>query len=285
MPSSQTASQGKRRKRAVKKGRIGPKSRDRHWLYQEAVQSPEAHAEFFDQIFEFKHGRPASSLKEDFCGTALLCAHWADLRPDNTAIGVDLDLPTLDWGREHNLDPLSSDARKRVTLLHKNVLEVSSPPVDIVAALNFSYFEFKTRDALRDYFHHARESLKKGGVLILDMFGGWESQMEEIDRTRMAGFTYVWEQTSFDPISHLTQFHIHFKFHGGGGIQKAFEYNWRLWMMPEISELLAEAGFNNVEVWWETIDEDTDEGSGEYELLTESENFPGWITFVVASVD
>lgn len=260
----------------------GPASVDRHWLYQESVQSPEEHVEIFDRIYSDKHGHPASSLKEDFCGTAYLAAAWVQARPDNTAIGVDLDEPTLEWGRSHNIEPLSKDERARVTLIHDDVMSVHEPQVDILAALNFSYFEFKTRDKLRAYFESARRSLKPDGLLILDMFGGWEAQMEVTDKTRYDGFTYVWEQTSYDPLTQLTQFHIHFRFRGGGGIEKAFEYNWRLWTLPEVRELLEEAGFARVDVYWEQIDEDTNEGSGEFELVTEAENCPGWVAMIAA---
>lgn len=273
----------KKKKKAKKAKQRGPESTDRHRLYEESVQSPEEHIHWFDQFFSEKNGRMPVSLKEDFSGTSLLAAHWVRTRPENTAIGVDLDLETLDWARKNNIAPLDEEEQSRVTLLHRDVLEVSDPPVDIVAALNFSYFEFKTRDALRAYFENARRSLAPGGLLVLDMFGGWEAQMEETDRTRYKGFTYVWEQTSYDPISHLTEFQIHFKFHGGGGIESAFVYKWRLWTLPEVRELLAEAGFAKVDIYWEGIDEDTDEGSGEYERVTTAENMPGWIAFVVAS--
>lgn len=107
--------------------------------------------------------------------------------------------------------------------------------------------------------------------------------MEVTDKTRYSGFTYVWEQTKYNPITHLTQFHIHFKFHGGGGIDKAFEYNWRLWTIPEVKELLDEAGYKKTDVYWEGIDPDTDEGNGEFDLVTDPENCPGWIAMLVAS--
>ena len=261
----------------------GPESTDRHWLYQDSVQSPEEHVILFDQFYEAEHGKPASSLKEDFCGTALLSAEWVRTRPDNTAIGVDLDKETLDWGEENNLATLDPGERKRITIFNEDVCNIFEPKVDIVAALNFSYFEFKTRDALRNYFECARRSLKPDGQLILDMFGGWEAQMEEVDKTRNEGYTYVWEQTEYDPITHRTQFQIHFNFQGGGGLKGAFEYNWRLWTIPEVRELLEEAGFGKVDVYWEGIDDDTDEGSGEFELVTEAENQPGWIAMLVAS--
>jgi SAM-dependent methyltransferase len=273
----------KKPKAKKKKRHKGPPSTDRHWLYQESVQSPEEHIEFFDRVYIEKHGRPARSLKEDFCGTAFLSAGWVKERPDNTAIGVDLDLATLDWGREHNVAPLSPDEQSRLTLLHDDVMNVAEPKTDVLAALNFSYFEFKTRDDLRSYFEAVRRSLEPGGIFVLDMFGGWEAQMEVTDKTRNEGFTYVWEQTAYDPVSHLTQFHIHFRFRGGGGIEKAFEYNWRLWTLPEVRELLEEAGFASVDIYWEQIDEDTGEGSGEFEKVTEAENCPGWIALLVAN--
>ena len=260
-----------------------PPSTDRHWLYQESVQSPEEHVEIFDDMYSAKHGHPARSLKEDFCGTAFLSAAWVKTRPDNIAIGVDLDSETLEWGRTHNLSLLDKNQRSRVTLVESDVLRVCEPKVDILAALNFSYFEFKTRAALRAYFENARRSLAPDGILILDMFGGWEAQMEVTDKTRNDGFTYVWEQTAYDPLTHLTQFHIHFRFSGGaGGVERAFEYNWRLWSLPEVRELLEEAGFARVDIYWEQIDEDTNEGSGEFELVTEAENCPGWVAMIAA---
>jgi SAM-dependent methyltransferase len=276
-----------KKKKAVttrKKRRTGPKSTDRHWLYEESVQSPEEHIKFFDRVYELAHGGPPSTLKEDFCGTALLSSEWVRTRPDNVAIGVDLDRTTLDWGEDNNLSSLDPEQRRRVTIHHADVLEIRNPKVDIVAALNFSYFEFKTRDKLRGYLESARESLKPDGLLILDMFGGWEAQMEVTDKTRYSGFTYVWEQTKYDPLTHISQFHIHFNFHGGGGIKSAFVYNWRLWTIPEVRELLEEAGFKSVDVYWEGIDPDTDEGNGEFDLITEGENCPGWIAMLVAAV-
>ena len=274
---------GPGRKRAKKAKHRGPKSKDRHWLYQESVQSPNEHIEFFDKVYSLRHGRPAASFKEDFCGTAFLSTAWVHERPDNIAMGVDLDLDTLDWGRKHNVCTLTDEERGRLTLLHENVLDIIEPKAEIVAALNFSYFEFKTRDDLREYFEKARQSLAPGGLFILDMFGGWEAQMEETDRTRDEGFTYVWEQTFYDPVNNRTQFRIHFKFHDGGGIPTAFEYNWRLWTLPEVREILEEAGYKRVDIYWEQIDDDTGEGSGEYKLVTKAESCPGWIAFIVAS--
>jgi len=272
------------KKKKTKKAKLrGPETTDRHRLYEESVQSPDEHVRWFDEFYTQRNGRPAKSMKEDFCGTALLSAEWVRTRPDNIAIGVDLDQETLEWAKENNLAPLTDDEKSRVTLLEKNVLETTEPKVDLVAALNFSYFGFKTRDALRGYFEKVLESLAPDGMLVCDIFGGWESQMEDTDRTRYKGYTYVWEQKIFDPITNETQFRIHFKFHGGGGIKDAFIYDWRLWSVPEVRELLEEAGFGRVDIYWEQTDEDSGEGNGEYVLTRNTESQPGWIAFIVAS--
>lgn len=276
----------KRKKKAESRKKqtavVVPDSRDRHRLYEIAVQCPEADVEFFDRVYARRNGRPPLLLKEDFCGTALLCAEWVRLRPENRAWGVDLDGPTLAWGQRHNVDVLAEDA-KRIELRQANALHVRTPKVDVVAALNFSYCIFKTRDELRRYYRNVRASLRPGGMIVMDLFGGWEAQMENTDDTRHDGFTYVWEQEFFDPVSNHTRFHIHFRFPGKARpILKAFTYDWRLWTIPEIRELLAEAGFSDSAVYWEGFDSETGEGDGEFREVVEARNSPGWNALVVA---
>jgi SAM-dependent methyltransferase len=262
----------------------GPRSHDRHWLYQEAVQSPGVHFRFFDRVYRELNGRPPRTLKEDFCGTALLAAEWVQHRRDNTALGVDLDAPTLRWGRANNVATLDDDERARIKLVRGNVLDVTRPRSDIVVALNFSYNIFRTRDALRDYFRAARRSLSRRGVFIGDIFGGWEAQKPMKERTRYSGFTYVWDQARFDPVANFGEFHIHFEFHDGGGIRRAFTYHWRLWTIPEVLELLHEAGFDRVDIYWEDIDRSTGLGNSRFRRVTRTHNSEGWIAFFVASV-
>jgi SAM-dependent methyltransferase len=261
----------------------GPRSRDRHWLYQQAVQSPEVHFHFFDRVYRERNGRLPFVLKEDFCGTALAAREWVLHRDGNAALGVDLDAPTLRWGRAHNLDTLDGERRRRVVLKRGNVLHVTRPKVDLVVALNFSYFIFRTREALREYFVAARKSLAPGGLFIGDIFGGWESQRPMQERTRHPGFTYVWDQTRFDPIANYGEFNIHFEFHDGGGIRRAFTYHWRMWSIPEIREVLAEAGFGRVDIYWEEIDRRTGFGNSRFRRMTTASNAEGWIAYFVAS--
>ena len=271
MGSARTKSRRKRK---------GPKSRDRHWLYEDAVQSPDVHIKLFDRLYKKRNGRPPRVLKEDFCGTALMAAEWVKYRPGNEAIGVDLDKPTLKWGKTHHIEPLGKDAG-RVTLVHADVRDVDRPRADVVAALNFSYSVFKTPKELRKYFKNVHRSLKPGGAFFLDVFGGWEAQMDVTDKTRYSGYTYVWDQKGYDPVTNNARFHIHFKFHGGGGIRDAFIYDWRLWTIPELREELEAAGFSSSDVLWEGVEKDTGEGNGVFRSVKKAENCPGWNAFVV----
>jgi SAM-dependent methyltransferase len=261
----------------------GPKSRDRHWLYQESVQSPDIHFGFFDRVYRQQNGVPPASLKEDFCGTALLAAEWVERRRTNTALGVDLDAGTLAWGREHNIARLRPDQRSRVTLRRANVLQVTRPKADLIVALNFSYFIFRTRPELREYFRAARKSLAPGGLFIGDIFGGWESEKPLTERTRYSGFTYLWQLDRYDPVANFARFHIHFKFNDRGGIRRAFTYDWRLWTIPEIREVLHEAGFRHVDIYWEGIDTRSGYGNSVFRKARTAQNAPGWIAFFVAS--
>jgi len=165
---------------------------DPHILYQEAVQSPEADIGMIDRHFRKLAGRSAQSFREDFCGTALLSCEWVRLGPERRAIGVDLDAATLRWGRRHNLSQLADDERARIELVQANVLDISRPKVDIVGAFNFSYWVFKTRPQMLAYIRSARRTLNRGGMLIIDVWGGSESQSLHTDRKRVRGFTYVW---------------------------------------------------------------------------------------------
>ncbi|UCG51829.1 MAG: class I SAM-dependent methyltransferase [Candidatus Latescibacterota bacterium] len=265
-----------------KKTKRGSKKPNRHDLYQIAVQSPDYDVPFFDRVYKKKNGKLPRVLREDFCGTAFLSAEWVRTRPGNRAIGVDLDRSVLDWGRANNIVPLGDDA-KRVTLVHKDVRTVNKPRADVIAALNFSYFVFKDRSTLLGYFRNTRRSLARGGIFVMDIFGGWESQMEITDTTRHPGFTYVWEQKGVDPISNIGCFHIHFRLNKGQVVRKAFTYDWRVWSIPEVRDLLLEAGFDEIDVYWEGIDDETSEGDGVYRRAKKTENSPGWNALIVAS--
>ena len=270
----------KKRKDKDKKGSLAERA-DIHALYQEAVQCPEAEIDFVDETFTRLRGRTPSVLREDFCGTAHTACEWVRRRADNRAIAVDLDADVLEWGRTHNVASLGT-ASERIELVQSDVLRVRTEPVDAVIAHNFSYWLLKERRLMRRYFRRVRESLKPGGLFFLDGYGGADAHREVRERTKNDGFTYIWEQAVFNPINHDMLCHIHFKFPDGSRIQRAFSYSWRLWSLPEIRELLDEAGFTRSTVYWQGTDEETGEGDGVFEATEQGVADDAWIVYMVA---
>jgi SAM-dependent methyltransferase len=283
MPDRSPSKNGSTTKKPrARKPRLTARTADRHVLYQKAVQAPAYDALFYARWFERLTREPLRVLREDFCGTAVLACHHVLRHADNRAIGVDLDGPTLDWGRTHNVAQLLDvEQRSRLTLLQENVLAVRSPKADCILALNFSYSVFKTRQQLLDYVRNCFRSLRPGGVLFLDAWGGPDVIQKKVDKTRHEGFVYHWDQKRWDPISHHIECAIHFEFKDGSMLRNAFTYDWRLWTLPELRELFAEAGFEDVHVLWEGTDRETGSGNGVFRRKEVGDMDEAWITLVV----
>jgi len=256
---------------------------DRHVLYEKSVQNVPEEYKFVSKTFRKLRGRRPKSVREDFCGTASMCCEWVRRSKENTAIGVDVDPDVLSWGRQHNLSRLKPEARLRVSLLQEDVCKVKTEkPVDVVLAMNFSYQLFMTRKKLGGYFRKARKALAKDGILFMDAFGGYEAYREIREKRKYKGFKYIWEHARYNPIDGNMLCHIHFGFPDGSKLKKAFTYDWRLWSLPELRELLDEAGFSKVTVYWEGTDPKTGEGNNIYSPATVGDADPGWVCFLVA---
>lgn len=255
---------------------------ERHLLYERAVQCVEAEIDMVDETFETLRGRKAATLREDFCGTANTSCEWVRRRKDNHAWSVDLDSEVLAWGNAHRVKPLKPAQRKRIELVNGDVLTAKTPKVDVILAMNFSYWIFHSREALREYFARARECLSRDGILFLDAYGGSESMSEMEEETDHGDFTYVWDQARYNPITGEFNCHIHFKFPDGSKIERAYSYEWRLWTLPEIRELLKEAGFKRVLVHWEGTDPKTDEGNGVFTATEIGEADSAFICYITA---
>ena len=269
----------KNRKREVK---LTAATADRHVLYEKSVQSVEPEIDFVDETFSRSRGRVARYLREDFCGTGNTSCEWVRRRPGNYAVGVDLDPEVTAWGLKHHVESLSDEQKSRIALVNDNVLTVSTQPQDVILAMNFSYFIFKTRETLKSYFSNVHAALIEDGILFLDCFGGYDAYREMKEKTTYSDFTYVWEQAAFNPITHDMRCHINFKFRDGSSIKPAFTYEWRLWSLPELRELLTEAGFKNVTVFWQGWDENQEEGNGEFDPVTDADADAGWICYLSA---
>ena len=272
------------RKNKDKSKHPGPKmaeTADRHALYQEAVQCVETEIDFVDETYTELRGREASLLREDFAGTANTSCEWVRRRKTNRALAVDLDREVLEWGQRHNVQPMG-DAGSRVSLLLEDVMQEKTDPVDAVLAHNFSYWLFKDRTSLRDYFEKVRGDLFADGLFFLDAYGGSEAYSIITEKTKNKGFTYLWEQATFNPVTADMTCHIHFRFPDGSKMKRAFTYEWRLWTLPEIRELLAEAGFGRSTVYWEGTDEETGDGDGHFHPADVGDADPAWVVYIVA---
>lgn len=254
---------------------------DIHELYETSVQNVENEVEFLQTTFTELRGRPAHLFREDFCGTAAASCQWVRQGPEFRAIGVDIDPSVLDWGRRNRVSRLPSVDQARVQLIESDVLEVETPPVDALAAFNFSYWIFEERATMLRYMQRCHAALKDDGVFFLDMFGGPESFEETKEKTKYDGFTYVWHQAKFHPVTNHMRCHIHFKFPDGSQLKKAFTYEWRLYTAPELRDLLLEAGFSKATVYWEGEDEDG-EGNGIFTPDDKGEADLAWIAYIVA---
>ena len=259
---------------------------DRHLCYEQSVQCAEAEIDFVTTTFKALRNREVRELREDFCGTATVCCDFVARHADNRAYGVDLDTDVLNWGREHRVNALTSEQALRVSLIEDNVLTAKTPKVDALLAMNFSYWLFKEREDLVNYFKIARESLKDDGIMFLDAFGGYES-FQELEEEREiddddAGFAYVWDQASFNPINNNMICHISFHFNDGSVMKNAFTYDWRMYTLPEIRDILKDAGFQKSTIYWEGWDEDEEEGNGVYEPAEQGEADPGWVVYITA---
>ena len=264
------------------------KTADRHALYQCAVQNVESEIDFVDKQYHKIRGKRARRLREDFCGTGQTSAEWVKRRRTNEAVGLDIDQPTLDWGTKHHPTYLDEDQIARLNLLNCDVLApaAEAKDVDIVLAMNFSYWLFQTRDAMRAHFTTVRESLGEGGLFFCDFYGGSEACSETEERRKCQlpdkrKYTYVWDQHKFNPITGEMHCRIHFEFPDGTLKKNAFTYTWRLWTLPEIRELLTEAGFKNVTVYWEGDDGDGG-GNGVFKPTEKGSADPAYICYIVS---
>lgn len=254
-------------------------------LYEASVQDPDGDVDrclaFYDELVG---GKP-EVLREDFCGTFKISCSWVKKKRSHRAVGLDLDPEPLASGRRRHWTKLDADQQARLDIRQADVRTATEPAADIALAGNFSSFIFKTTDAMLAYLKAVHASLADDGILLLEIAGG-PGMTETCEESRAVfkndrkWFSYVWDQQRFDPITHDALYAIHFDLKGGHRIEEAFTYDWRLWTIPELRELLLRAGFVDTAVYWEKEDEDG-EGNGEYRLATSAPNDIAFLSYVV----
>ncbi len=259
---------------------------DKHDCYQKSVQEPEHEVDVFIQAYKEAYKRKPLKLREDFCGTFAVCCSWVESDSKRTAWGVDLCDETLQWGKDNNLSKLKQKDAKRITVLEQDVREFNTPQADVLAAQNFSFWIFKTREEVIEYFKVAHANLASEGVIVMDMMGGRDCyDSDVVDKRTIVkgkkGFKYHWEQAYFNPVNSHCTFYIHFKFADGSKMKKAFQYDWRFWTIPEVREMLMEAGFKDTVVYWEEDDDDNEDEDATWNQVDEAPNDYSWLCYVV----
>jgi len=180
---------------------------------------------------------------------------------------------------------MSSDQQKRIHVQHSDVM-TETKPVDIVATFNFSYCLIHQREKLLRYFKNIHASLNNHGIMILDLFGGSDSEILEVqereidNNDRIQPFTFEFERKSFNPISRISNYAIHFKYPDETEIMDAFTYEFRMWSITEIRDLFEEAGFSKSIVYWEGFDHEGF-GNGEFYPSEQEENTLNWNSYIV----
>jgi hypothetical protein len=138
-------------------------------MYQAAVQDPHQQIRTFKKAFCDNFDYEPLVLKEDFSGTFWISSEWVKLGAHKVASAIDLSKEVLDVGRVLHYDKLSSPQKKRLHIYQQDVSAPGKIKADIVAGCNFSFFIFRERQKLLNYFKGAKASLKKNGIFTNKM--------------------------------------------------------------------------------------------------------------------
>lgn len=234
-----------RRGQGAKASRTGAKARlDRFDLYELAVTAPQPLARFLKAV----HGRNAKVLGEDFSGTAALSRAWVEMDPRHYAVAVD---KRLSIARRIDTECSRLGIGSRVSALPSDVRDVIAG-CDILACTNFPICYWHTRADLIAYLRHAKSRLNSRGIFVADLYGGSDAFQTGSRSVRIRhdghAIRYTWEQRQADPKSGRVRNAIHFRV-GSRVLRNAFEYDWRLWSIPELSDAMKEAGLRTVTVY------------------------------------
>lgn len=265
---------------------------DKYLYYQWAVQSPEPDIQFaltmYGKLFHKSlNARELKTLplhfREDFCGTGLLSATWLSQSAEFSAEGFDIDYEPIEWGKKNNFKGVFC-ADKRMNFICEDVRKPSDKSPHIRVAQNFSYCVFKTRQQMREYLSSCYQDLAEQGVFIMDVHGGAESFMDLQEKTKIdgQGFTYYWDQVSYSPVTGEAVRRIHFKREGEKKRKNVFQYDWRMWTLPELIDIMKDVGFKHVNVYWEGTNKDGITGDGIFKKTRLGTNDLSWVGYIIA---
>lgn len=250
-------------------------------LYEASVQNFEVDVDFINQEYKKFYGRVPLTLREDFGGTGALACHWTTQGDQHESWAIDLDPEPMSYGVKNHRSVLTEDQKKRVRYVEGNVLADHGFKTDVIVAFNFSYFIFKDRSQLVNYFKNVYNSLEGRGAFFVDIFGGTECGQELVEETEHDDHTYYWDCDRYNPLTNEVLYYIHFQTHDDGvKYDKVFTYDWRHWTPREVVDAMEEAGFSQVKTYWEGEDGEGG-GDGEFYESTQEENCESWVTYIV----
>lgn len=252
----------------------------KYQLYEDSVQYTEGEIININKFYKEIYNQKPFILREDFCGTGKLMCDWVEQGPKYHAFGYDLDIEPITLGKEKHLKKLKTKEQARVQYINENVLKPTKNKADVIVAFNFSYFIFKQRKLLVDYFKSARKGLANNGLFLIDVFGGPDCMMPIIDTKKVKNFTYFWDCQKYDAITNECLYAIHFKENNKPKMENVFTYDWRLWSIAELRDILMDAGFSKTFCYWE--EDDGDEGSGVYYRSESEDNCPAHVVYIAA---
>lgn len=254
---------------------------NKYLFYEKSAQDAFSDLRFIEGVLK-KAGvqRRCRVLREDFCGTGLLANLWIKSKKERHAHAVDISVDPIAYGIQAHTTQLPPKLQKKLNYLQSDVRSPRLPRADLAVAFNFSYMTFHSRTDLMKYFRNVHRSLGPKGFLFLDCFGGSSvAEMDTLVRKNALG-TYMWDCVTFNPISSVGHWSIHWKPKGRKKMRDVFMYHWRLWTPMELQEALRETGFE-VEVYWEKLN-----SKGRETGVFESTNFAissrQWICYIVA---
>ncbi len=231
--------------------------------YELCVQSPRHVVSFLRAV----HGNQPSVLREDFCGTGAVSRRWVDEGARRgeawRATGVDLSPECLAHARE--AAPIEHAQQLRWL-----PLDCIREPVqdddgcDVIFIGNFSLGYIHTRDELIAYLLSCHKRLAKGnagfggGVLVCDLYGGPGAfALGTLERTHAGRgkevIKYLWRHEQADPCTAMVTNSISLRVLIDGDVvqdlPRAFVYEWRLWSLPELADVLRESGFGKAVIY------------------------------------
>ena len=216
---------------------------DAHWAEVPAVADGVARLARFDLYGETSNTSVRSGLRvlDLCCGFGRVSAELA--RRGFAVTGVDITESYLQTAREEasyenlNIEYIRADARDFVRT------QFFDAAVNLY--ISFGYFDNQEDDRL--LLSNVYESLKTGGVFIIETLGKEIAARDftESECFRRAGFTVLTEYETLDSWTFLKNRWILFK--DGKKVEKTFTQ--RLYSASELRALLLEAGFAKVEIY------------------------------------